>query len=350
MNEITTVGVDLAKEVIVVCATDTVGNIVLVRQFSFQGFGAWAGKLPPCTFAMEACGSAHYWARRLAQQGHTARLMAGEFVTPFRKSKGAKNDRNDAQAILAAVRQPDMRFVAVKSVDQQAMLGWHRMRAGWEQERTALMNRIRGLLAEFGVWVARSPPALKRAIPELLQQDTLPARLRPLLSYAQDHLGTIEKHIDQCEEAIQAHARHSEDAQRISAITGVGPITASAVVATVAHARDYKNGRQMAAWVGLVPRQHSSGGKSRLGRITKRGDTYLRSLLTQGARSALRSALNKELGTRTRLQRWIVSLHDRVGYHKTLVAIANKHARIIWAILAKGEKYDPDAWKQAKPA
>jgi transposase len=170
------------------------------------------------------------------------------------------------------------------------------------------------------------------------------------LSYAQDHLGTIEKHIDQCEEAIQAHARHSEDAQRISAITGVGPITASAVVATVAHARDYKNGRQMAAWVGLVPRQHSSGGKSRLGRITKRGDTYLRSLLTQGARSALRSALNKELGTRTRLQRWIVSLHDRVGYHKTLVAIANKHARIIWAILAKGEKYDPDAWKQAKPA
>jgi transposase len=153
MNEITTVGVDLAKEVIVVCATDTVGNIVLVRQFSFQGFGAWAGKLPPCTFAMEACGSAHYWARRLAQQGHTARLMAGEFVTPFRKSKGAKNDRNDAQAILAAVRQPDMRFVAVKSVDQQAMLGWHRMRAGWEQERTALMEshtRIAGRVRCLG--------------------------------------------------------------------------------------------------------------------------------------------------------------------------------------------------------
>ena len=167
MNKITTVGVDLAKDVIVVCAADADGHAVFFRQFSFHGFGQWAAKLVPCTFGMEACGSSHYWARRLASYGHTARLMAAEFVVPFRKSKGAKNDRNDAQAILSAVRQPDMRFVGVKSIDDQAVLAWHRMRKGWSDERTALISRIRGLMAEFGVWIGRSPESLMRALPLL---------------------------------------------------------------------------------------------------------------------------------------------------------------------------------------
>jgi transposase len=148
MNEITTVGVDLAKEVIVVCAADAVGRPVYFKQFSFAGFAAWAANLPPCMFGLEACSSAHYWARFLSDHGHTARLMAAEFVSPFRKSKGAKNDRNDAQAVLTAMRQPDMRFVTIKSVEQKAMLSWHRMRQGWSDERTALINRVRGLLAE----------------------------------------------------------------------------------------------------------------------------------------------------------------------------------------------------------
>jgi len=346
MNEITTVGVDLAKEVIVVCAADGAGRVVYFKQFSFQGFAIWAANLPPCSFGMEACSSAHYWARWLTAHGHSARLMAAEFVKPFRKSQAAKNDRNDAQAIRIAMCQPEMRFVTVKSVEQQAMLAWHRMRSGYSDERTALINRTRGLLAEFGVWLGRSAAALLRALPRLAEEEQLPARFRPLLRQAHEQLLVLEERITACDREIHAHARQSEAAQRVSALTGIGPLTASAVIATVANARDFRNGRQLAAWAGLVPKQASSGGKQRLGAISKRGDTYLRGLLTQGARSTLQAALTRTADKRSRLEHWMVALHARVGYHKTLVAIANKHARIIWAILAKGEHYDPDAWQR----
>jgi transposase len=346
MNQITTVGVDLAKAVIVVCAADAEGRALYFKQLSFNGFGQWAATLSPCTFGMEACSSAHHWGRRLAAYGHTVRLMAAEFVKPFRKSQGAKNDRNDAQAILTAVRQPDMRFVSVKSVDQQAVLAWHCMRRGWSDDRTALISRVRGLLAEFGVWLAQSPEALKRALPRLLEDERLPERMRALLTVGQEELHRLEERIEHCEIQIRAHAQQSVEAQRIEAIIGVGAMTSSAVVATVTSARDFKNGRQMAAWLGLVPKQFSSGGKTVLGKITKRGDTYLRGLLTGGARSALLAALRKVPEKRTRLQRWMVEARLRLGYHKTLVAIANKHARMIWAILAKGEAYDPQAWQR----
>jgi transposase len=346
MNEITTVGADLAKEVIVVCAGDAQGRTVYFKQLSFAGFAEWAAKLSACTFGMEACSTAHHWARFLRAHGHTPKLMAAEFVTPFRKSQSAKNDRNDAQAILAAVRQPDMRFVSVKSVDQQAMLAWHRARAGFGEERKALLNRTRGLLAEFGVWLGRSAAVLIRQLPQLAQDQRLPEHFRPILSYALEHLRRIDQCIADCDTRIHAHVRHSEEAKRIQALTGVGELTASALLATVANPRDFKNGRQMAAWTGLVPCQNSSGGKQRLGVITKRGDSYLRGLLTQGARSTLQVALKREPLRRSRLQQWIVALHARVGYHKTLVAIANKHTRILWAILAHGESYDPDAWRR----
>jgi transposase len=346
MNQITTVGVDLAKEVIVVCTGDAQGRSVYFKQFSFAGFAEWAAKLAPCTFGMEACGSAHHWARFLGEHGHTAKLMAAEFVAPFRKSQGAKNDRNDAQAILTAVRQPDMRFVTVKSVDQQAMLAWHRARAGFGEERKALLNRARGLLAEFGVWLGRSSAVLIRHLPQLAQDDRLPARFRPILANALNHLRHIDQCIADCDAEIHNHVRHSDEAQRIQALAGVGPLTASALIATVSNPRDFRNGRQMAAWTGLVPRQNSSGGKQRLGVITKRGDSYLRGLLTQGARSTLQVALKREPLKRSRLEQWIFDLHARVGYHKTLVAIANKHVRIIWAILANGESYDPNAWRR----
>jgi transposase len=329
--------VDLAKEVIVVCAGDAAGRPVYCKQFSFSGFAAWAANLPPCTFGLEACSSAHHWARFLAVHGHTAKLLAAEFVVPFRKSRGAKNDRNDAQAIRIALCQPEMRFVTVKSVEQQAMLAWHRARAGYQRERKALLNRTRGLLSEFGVWLGRSSAVLMRK---------LPALFRPILAYALEHLQQIELRIADCDAQIQAHARHSDAAQRIQAVSGVGPLTASALIATISNPRDFKNGRQLAAWSGLVPRQNSSGGKQRLGVITKRGDTYLRGLLTQGARSTLQSALKREPLRRSRLQHWIVALHGRAGYHKTLVAIANKHLRTVWAILAHGEHYDPNAWQR----
>jgi transposase len=349
MNEITTVGVDLAKEVIVVCAGDVQGRTQYFKQLSFQGFAEWAVKLPPCTFGMEACSTAHYWARFLAEHGHYPKLMAAEFVAPFRKSQGAKNDRNDAQAILAAVRQPDMRFVSVKSVDQQAMLAWHRARSGYGVERTALLNRTRGLLAEFGVWIGRSTAVLIRQLPELAQDQRLPEHFRPILTSTLEHLRRLDHCIAECDGQIHAHVRHNEQAKRILALTGVGELTASALLATVANPRDFKNGRQMAAWAGLVPRQNSSGGKQRLGVITKRGDSYLRGLLTQGARSTLQVALKREPLRRSRLEQWIVALHGRVGYHKTLVAIANKHLRILWAILAHGESYDPNAWRRYAP-
>ena len=346
MNEITTVGVDLAKEVIAVCAADRSGRTVFTRVFRRDTFAAWAVQLPPCVFGMEACGAAHHWARWLASHGHTPRLMAAEFVQPFRKSRAAKNDRNDAEAVLTAVRQPNMRFVTVKSVEQQACLSWHRLRQGFSEERTALINRVRGLLGEFGVWQGRSAALLTRALPELERDEGLPLMVRRLLSEARQHLARLDEAIAGCEVEIKNHIQGNVAAQRITAITGVGALTAAAMLATVADARDFQNGRQFAAWQGLVPRQDSSGGKARLGRITKRGDSYLRGLLTQGARSALQAALTKEPLLRTRLQNWIVQLHARVGYHKTLVAIANKHARMIWAILAKGEAYDPDAWRR----
>jgi len=346
MNEITTVGVDLAKEVIAVCGADRLGKTVFTRVFRREAFAVWAVQLPPCVFGLEACGAAHHWARWLTSHGHTPRLMAAEFVKPFRKSRAAKNDRNDAEAVLTAVRQPNMRFVAVKSIEQQACLSWHRMRQGFSEERTALINRLRGLLGEFGIWRGRSAEVLTRALPQLEQDEALPMMVRRLLTEVQPHLARLDKAIAACEVEIKNHVKGNTVAKRLTAISGVGPLTAAAVLATVTDARDFKNGRQFAAWQGLVPRQDSSGGHTRLGRITKHGDTYLRGLLTQGARSTLQAAMTREPLRRTRLQAWIMQLHARVGYHKTLVAIANKHARMIWAILAKGEDYDPDAWRR----
>jgi transposase len=346
MPEITTVGVDLAKEVIVVCGGDAAGRVVLRKQFSFAGFAQWAVNLPPCVIGMEACSSAHHWARTLERFGHKPRLMAAEHVAPFRMSRGAKNDSNDAAAIMVAVRMPTMRFVSVKSVDDQAMLSWHRFRAGFIEERKSLLNRTRGLLAEFGIWVGRSSAVLRRKLPELMDEPTLPDLFKPILLHTQEQLRLLDQRIDECDARIEAHSKGSEDAQRIQKMSGIGYLTASAAVATFGDPKNFRNGRQMAAWTGLVPQQNSSGGKSRLGKITKRGDSYLRGLLTQGARSTLQVALKREPAKRSRLEQWIVALHGRVGYHKTLVAIANKHVRMIWAILAKGENYDPNAWRR----
>jgi transposase len=201
------------------------------------------------------------------------------------------------------------------------------------------------LLAEFGIWLNQSPNALLRALPDLQSDERLPAHFRELLIPVQDQLHALDERIERCEIDTRAHAKKSEEAQRLSAMTGIGPITSSAAVAMVGQARDFKNGRQMAAWIGLVPQQFSSGGKVCLGPITRRGDTYLRGLLVQGARSALLWAQKRAPDKRSHLEEWMIETAQRVGYHKALVAIANKHARMIWAVLAKGEAYDPSAWK-----
>jgi transposase len=344
---ITTVGIDLAKEVITVYAQDAQGRNVLSRNFRFKELAEWLVQLPAgCLVGMEACSTAHHWARRMQTMGLQPRLMAAEFVQAFRKSRSTKNDHNDAEAIAIAVRQPTMRFVAIKNEMQQSRLAWHRVREGWKEERTALINRCRGLLLEFGYPLARSTAAFGRGLKTSLQEQTLPPNLRRLLAQIEEHLQQLDQQIALCGHEIAQAAREDEAAKRLQAIAGVGVITADAVCASVGNAHDFKNGRQFAAWIGLTPRQYSSGGKTQLGRITRRGDAYLRSLLVQGARSTLQATLKKAPVQLNRTQQWIIRLYGRVGYHKTLVAIANKHARQLWALLAKGETYDLDAWKK----
>jgi transposase len=344
MDERTTVGIDLAKEVFAVCILDHRGVVVERKVLRRATFERWALALPACTVAMEACGSAHHWGRSFAARGHIVRLIAAEFVGAFRQ--GGKNDGNDALAIAIAARQPAMRFVPVKTVERQAILSWHRARAGFNDERTALINRLRGLLAEFGIVIAQSSDRLLKALPGLSTDERVPSPLRPLLLEAREQLAALQARIERCDVEIATHARDNAAARRAREVLGVGVLTASAFAATVPDPTFFRHGRQLGAWLGLTPRQASSGGKTRLGDSSRRGDSYLRTLLVQGARSALQVALKTPPEKATRLQRWIAALYARKGYHKTLIAIANKHARILWAMLARDQHFDPNAWQR----
>lgn len=329
MEQITTVGIDLAKRVFSLHGVDGSGRVVLRRTVRRDQLLAVVAGLPRCLIGMEACSGAHEWARRFAPLGHTVRLMAPQFVVPYRK--GGKNDGNDAEAICEAVARPSMRFVPVKSAEQQAVLALHRVRRGFLTERTALINRIRGLLAEFGVVLAQQAQTVRRQAQAAAE--TLPPLARRAIEDLLEHLRGLDGRVAAYDEALGAQARGQEPARRLMQIRGVGPTTASAIVATVGNAREFKNGRQFAAWIGLVPRQHSTGGKLRLGRISKRGDPYLRGLLIQGARSVLQRAAAHQ----DRASRWALAVQERRGYFRALAAIANKNARVAWALLAKDE-------------
>ena len=339
-----TIGVDLAKQVFSVCLVDAAGRVRERRDLRREAFIRWLPSVPAgTTVAMEACSGAHHWARRCQDYGLIPRLMAAQFVAPFRKSRATKNDRNDAEAIATAARQGNMRFVPVKSVDQQARLSWHRVREGYKTEALTTSNRLRGLLAEFGVAVAQSDAALRRTLADL-DALALPCSLVKLLRDADSQWMQLQARIIEADRQIQMHAKADEACTRLRAIIGVGPITADAVVATIGSAQSFANGRQFAAWLGLVPMQHSSGGRTRLGRISCRGDGYLRTLLIQGARSTLQRAKAVSWEKATAEQRWIQDLERRLPFGKVLVAIANKHARQLWAMLARGEHYDAEAW------
>lgn len=339
-----TIGVDLAKEVFSVCSVDDVGRVLERRELRRNAFSQWLPSVAAGTIvAMEACSGAHYWARRCQDYGLQPRLMAAQFVVPFRKSRTAKNDRNDAEAIATAARQGNMRFVPVKTVDQQVRLSWHRVREGYKAEHLATGNRLRGLLSEFGVVVAQSDGALRRKLADLDAQ-ALPSSLVELLRDEEAQWQQLQARIAQTDREINAHAKADEACTRLRAIIGVGPITADAVVATIGSAQSFANGRQFAAWLGLVPMQYSSGGRTHLGRISCRGDGYLRTLLIQGARSSLQRSKAVPWEKATPEQRWIQSIEQRLPFGKVLVAIANKHARQLWAMLARGETYDADAW------
>jgi transposase len=330
-------GLDIAKQVFQVHGVNEYGVVkgrkLLPRAKVLEFFV----QLPPCLIGIEACGSAHYWARELTKLGHTVKLMATQYVMAYRKR--GKNDVNDAEAICEAVGRPNMRFVAIKSEEQQAVLMVHRARALTMANRTARVNQIRGLLGEFGLVVPRGVGRLRRELPGILEdaENGLPALAREVLAGLLEQLREVDMRIGAYDRQIRALAEASEPARRLMRVESIGPQTATALVATVGDPHVFKNGRGFAAWLGITPRQHSSGGKERLGQITRQGDGYLRTLLVHGARSYLR-VVDKKTDAKGA---WAQRLKQRRHVNVVAVALAAKHARIAWAILAHGTEYRP---------
>ncbi len=332
--KITTVGIDLAKNVFQVHGVDEHGKVVLRKQLRRDQMAAFFVNLPPCLIGMEACGSAHHWARKLQGMGHTVRLMAPQFVKPYVKTN--KNDAADAEAICEAVGRPNMRFVPVKNVEQQAVLALHRVRQGFVKARTAQANQIRGLLGEFGLIIPQGIGYIAARVPDLIEDasNELPGAFRVLVQRLLDHLKELDRQADELEAQIQSWHRGSEVSCKLAQVPGIGPITASALVASIGDAKNFDSGRQVAAWLGLVPKQHSSGGKSNLLGMSKRGDTYLRTLLIHGARSVIYRA-----GQKAESCSWINGVVNRRNKNVAAVALANKNARIVWALLAHDRHY-----------
>jgi len=321
--QITTVGIDLAKNVFQVHGVDERGKAVLRKQLRRDQVAAFFATMPSCLVGMEACGGAHHWARKLQVFGHTVKLMAPQFIKPYVKSN--KTDAADAEAICEAVSRPTMRFVPVKSIEQQSVLALHRVRQGFVKARTAQANQIRGLLGEYGLIVPQGIGHIASRVPELLEDASseLPGSFRQLIDRLLEHLK--ELHRQEIEVQIRTWHRSSEASRRLEKVPSIGPLTASALTTTVGDAKNFDNSRQLAAWLGLVPRQHSSGKPTLLG-MSKCGDAYLRTLLIHGARSVIYRA-----GRRADADNWLVRLTKRRNTNIAVVALANKTARIAWA-------------------
>lgn len=334
--QITAIGIDLAKNVFQVHGVDMAGKTCLRKQVKRDQMASFFANLSPCLIGMEACGSAHFWARKLDAMGHTVKLMAPQFVKPYVKTN--KNDAADAEAICEAVRRPNMRFVPIKNVEQQAILAVHRARQGFVKARTAQGNQIRGMLAEFGLIIPKGLGFVRERVPLLLDEagDDLPGAFKILIMRLLEQLKELDRQVGELEVQIQTWHRSNALSKRLEKIPGIGPITASALVASVGDAKNFKNGRQLAAWLGLVPKQHSTGGKSNLLGISKRGDTYLRTLLIHGARAVIRYAEGKPK------QDWLHRLLGRRNKNVAAVALANKNARIVWALLARDVEFRAD--------
>ncbi len=337
--EINRVGVDLAKNVFQLHGANRRGKAVWRRQLSR---GKWLQVLsdnvePGTEIGMEACAGAHHWARLLAHRGYPVKIIPPQFVKPFVKSN--KNDANDAQAICEAMGRPNMYPVRVKTVEQQDIQAIHRVREEIKSHRIAKANQIRGLVAEYGLVAPQQLPALRRAIPDWLEEadNGLTLLFRQLLQGLWGDLYALDQRMDELDKQITVIAQENPTAKRLQQLRGVGPLIATALVATVGDAKQYRKGRDMAAAIGLTPRQHSTGGKERLLGISKRGDAYLRCLLVHGARSAVRTAKDKD----DRLSRWIINLQSRRHANVVAIAMANKMARMAWAMMTKGTDYDP---------
>ena len=345
MNNIKVLGIDLAKDVFQLHGTDAKGNRILTKRLSRGKLIEYMANVTPCLVGIEACGGAHYWARVFEEHGHTVKIISPQFVKPYVKS--TKNDARDAEAIAEAVTRPNMRFVPKKTMEQQDVLLLHRARELAIKQRTAHGNQLRGLLAEYGIVVAKGLSHLNK-LPEILEmeEDKLSSVSKEVFFQLYEQLKTYAEQVVYYEKKIHSHAATDPRCVAVQAIEGVGPITASAIVATIGDAHAFKNGREVSAWLGLVPKQNSSGNKIVLGGISKRGDRYVRKLLVHGARTVVNTCDNKA----DRKNQWVTDKKQRCGYNKAAVALANKNARVIWALLATGECYRKAASIEAQMA
>ncbi|UZR29553.1 IS110 family RNA-guided transposase [Methylococcus mesophilus] len=343
---ITTVGLDIAKHVIQVHAVDTRGKPVIRKALKRHQVLPFFANLPLCLIGIEACSGAHDWARRLTVLGHTVKLMAPQFVKPYVKAN--KHDAADAEAICEAVSRPSVCVVSIEAPEQQALLALHRARQGFVTARTAQANQIRGLLAGFGLVVPKGLATLKQRLPEILEdaENDLPGAFRELLHTLGAHLAELNRQVDDLTQRIEAVHGANPVSRRLAQIPGIGPLIATALLASIGDIRGFANGRQLAAWLGLVPKQSSTGGKTRLLGISKRGDTYLRTLLIHGARSALRTAQRRADVNAA----WLTRLADRRQPNIAAVALAHKNVRIAFALLAHDQDYRPSDVPQAATA
>jgi len=331
---VSAIGIDLAKNSFSLHGTDEHGKVFLKKTVTRSKLLLTLANVPSCLVGMEACSGAHYWAREIRKLGHEVRIMAPKFIIPYRK--GGKNDNNDAAAICEAVTRPDMRFVPVKSAEQQAVLSLHRIRQGLITQRTALINQLRGLLSEFGLVIPKGRYQTHDHIPAILEDadNGLPFLARELIDEVWQRYRTTCEEVLKADRRLSALARENEQAKRLMTIPGIGEQVATAMVASV-DAAQFDNGRQLAAWLGLTPRQYTTGGHIRLGRITKQGDKYLRMCLVHGARAVVANLREKQ----DKISCWIRELIARRGYKRAIVAVAARNARLIWTLLMKQEDY-----------
>ena len=335
MTDVSTIGLDLAKNVFQVHGVDVAGETVIRRQLRRRQVLPFFRKQPPCLVGIEACATSHYWAREISALGHEVRIMPANYVKPYVKRN--KNDAADAEAICEAVTRPSMRFVAVKTAAQQSVLMDHRTRELLVRQRTMLVNAIRAHMAEFGVVARVGLPQVKELLAVIADEgdERIPPLARTCLAGLARQLLSLEREITTTEQRIHAWHRATEVSQRLATIPGIGPITASALAASIADPHVFRSGRELAAWIGLVPRQTSTGGKQRLGRISKAGDHYLRWLLVAGAMTVIRHGRRTNFAKRP----WLGDLVARKPTKLAAVALANKNARTAWALLANGGTY-----------
>ena len=332
---IETLGVDIAKNVFQLHGVNRNGRVVLRRRVMRDQLLSVLAQVDQCTVVVEACTGAFYWARKFEELGHQVKIISPQYVKPFVRRQ--KNDGNDAEAICTAARQPHIPFVPKKTIERQDIQALHRARQRMVNHRTAVVSQIRGLLLDRGFAIGKSITRARRAIPEILSnfENELTPLARETIHELYDLFHDLDRRIDSFDKKIGRVFRASEPCQRIARIKGVGPKTATAIVAAIGDGSEFKNGRHLAAWVGLVPRQHSSGDRKVLMGISKRGNQHLRSLLVHGARAVVRTAPGK---TDPKNQ-WVNQLRERRGFNRATVAVANKNARIIWAVLRTGDPY-----------